>query len=376
MNKTTTTLLTAAGLLLLAGCKTEVMKHRRYQGDPPQNDPAMKQSAPAAQRPMEQKFEQGPAPAPAPDAPLSSPSSRFSPMSGSYSNEGVEDDNLRLAPRRKGAKRAAAVSAGSGASVYIVKPGDTLGRIARRHGVSVDSLRQANNRTAAQDRFLRPGTKLNIPGAKAGSAPKAVKGKNAPRRGKKTPALNADGTYTMVRGDNIPKVARKFGIRAKALQAANNLTDEETTKLQIGHKLIIPAGKDAKVVRKGKAAPKKAAARKPAPAPKKEAAEQSAPLPPPPADNGGADALPPPAPAPVSAAAADTGTAALPPPAPAPVENGAASNTSFVSVAGYKTLEEFAAKNNTTVDEVIKLNPRIDRNAPISTYEMLYVPVK
>ena len=77
MNKTTTTLLTAAGLLLLAGCKTEVMKHRRYHGDPPQNDPAMKQSAPAAQRPMEQKFEQGPAPAPAPDAPLSSPSSRL-----------------------------------------------------------------------------------------------------------------------------------------------------------------------------------------------------------------------------------------------------------------------------------------------------------
>ena len=78
----------------------------------------------------------------------------------------------------------------------------------------------------------------------------------------------------------------------------------------------------------------------------------------------------------MNAPAADTGTAALPPPAPAPVENVASSNTLFVSVAGYKTLEEFAAKNNTTVDEVIKLNPRIDRNAPISTYEMLYVPRK
>ena len=368
MNKTTTTLLTAAGLLLLAGCKTEVMKNRRYQGDPPQNDPAMKQSAPAAQRPMEQKFEQGPVPAPAPDAAPVSPSSKYSPMTGNYSNDGVEDDTLRRSPRRKGAKKAAGTSFKSGASVYIVKPGDTLGRIARRHGVSVDALRQANNRTAAQDRFLRPGTKLNIPGAKAAAAPKAVKGKNAARSSKKTPALNADGTYTMVRGDNIPKVARKFGIRAKALQAANNLTDEETTKLQIGHKLIIPAGKDAKVVRKAKAAPKKAAVRKAAP--KKQAEEQSAPLPPPPADNSGADALPPPAP--VNAPAADTGTAALPP--PAPVENVASSNTLFVSVAGYKTLEEFAAKNNTTVDEVIKLNPRIDRNAPISTYEMLYVP--
>ena len=366
MNKTTTTLLTAAGLLLLAGCKTEVMKNRRYQGDPPQNDPAVKQSAPAA--PVEEMKSSRSA---APAAPVADPvpaSSRLTPMGGTFADDGIEDDTLRRRSARKGAKKAAVVSAKAGGSVYIVKPGDTLGRIARRCGVSVDALRQANNRTAAQDRFLRPGAKLNIPGAKAAGARKAVKGRSAVRSGKKSPALNADGTYTMVKGDNIPRVARKFGIRAKALQAANNLTDEETTKLQIGHKLIIPTGKDAKTVVKAKAAPRKVE-RKAAPAPKKPAApEQETALPP--ADNTGTDALPPAETVPAEKNASM--------PSPAPVENVASSKTDYISAAGYKSLEEFAAKNNTTVDEVIRLNPRIDRNAPISTYanEMLYVPAK
>ena len=43
--KKTTTLLTAAGLLFLAGCKTEVMKDRKYTGTP-KDDPAPAQVAP------------------------------------------------------------------------------------------------------------------------------------------------------------------------------------------------------------------------------------------------------------------------------------------------------------------------------------------
>ena len=357
--KKTTTLLTAAGLLFLAGCKTEVMKDRKYTGNP-QEDPAPVQVAPmqrTAENTPVTPIENTPAPAP----------KGFKPMEGAYANDGIEDDSLR---GKKAAGKKAAVKTAPKGGIHVVKAGDTLGRIAARYGVSVNALRAANNRTAAQDKLLRIGTKLVIPAA---GAKTAVKGgaKAAPVR-KFAGKLNADGTYTMVKGDNIPKIARKFGIRAKALQAANNLTDEETTKLQIGHKLVIPTGAAAKT------APKKAVNKKAAPAPKKEApkaAPKEAPVveeapqatPPVPASDDAA-ATPPAAPA------SDDAVAALPP--SAPVESAAAAETQFVSVAGYKDLAEFASKNNTTIDELCKLNPRLDPNAPLAASEMLYVPKK
>lgn len=355
-------MLMAAGLIFLAGCATEVMDDRKFNGNPPQADPEPGKTQVA--KPVED------IPAPAPkDQRKAAPAPAYRPMEGSYSNEGVE-----VAPRRapKG-KAAAAKAAPAKGGVYVVKKGDTMGRIAARHKVTVAALRQANNRTAAQDRALQIGTKLVIPAGKAAMAPAKSGKKAAPApvksTGKKTPKLNADGTYTMVKGDTIPGVARKFGIRARALQAANNLSDEDTTKLQIGHKLVIPTGADAKSGRK----PATVKVKKTAPAPEKKVeapaqGEQTPALPPETAVDGTT---------PATAPAGQTETApALPPEAaPMPAETAPAeSATDFVSVAGFNSLEEFAAKYNTTVDEIIRLNPRIDRNAPIATFGMLYAP--
>ena len=246
-------MLMAAGLMFLAGCKTEVMRDRPL--DPPQNDPVERGNA-QSYRPME--GDNGVAPAPiATPAPAPAPAPGFRPMEGGFNGDGVEEQ----APRRRAPRARRAAAPAAAGSVYIVKAGDTLGRIAYRHHVSVSALRKANNRTPEQDRFLRPGTKLVIPGAAVKAAPAGKKGAApAPRAAKKSAKLNADGTYTMVKGDTIPKVARMFGVRAKALQRANNLTDEETTRLQIGHKLVIPTGADAKVGAKKSTAPRKKAA--------------------------------------------------------------------------------------------------------------------
>ena len=294
-------------------------------------------------------------------------------MEGTYSNEGLADD---AAPRRRSGRpgaRNAGAPAGKG-GVYVVKPGDTLGKIACRHHISVKALRDANKLDPKRDKFLRAGQKLIIPGGKAAApgAKAAPGGKTAP--GKKAaagrpanaPKLNSDGTYTMVRGDTIPKVARKFGVRAKALQQANNLSDEDTTKLQIGHKLVIPTGSDAQA----KAAPKgKARTAKKAQAPKKAAAaseqapakpETETPPPPPAAENTSASAAPAPA---------------LPP--AAQVDSAAQSeSSSFVRVGDAKTLEEFAARNNTTTAELLRLNPSLDPAAPLKSDDMLFVPKK
>ncbi len=70
-----------------------------------------------------------------------------------------------------GAVAGAATEAASGdGSVYRVKGGDNLGKIAKKHGVSVKALRAANSLTSDN---IRVGQKLKIP-AKAGGASAAA----------------------------------------------------------------------------------------------------------------------------------------------------------------------------------------------------------
>ena len=369
MTKVTVTLLTAAGLLALAGCKSEVMQDRTYKPAEPQNDPAYRTAAPGARQPMassssEQAAQTAPAARPA-----------YQPMTGTYGSEGLADD---AAPRGRSGRRAVrgtGAPAGPG-GVYVVKPGDTLGKIAYRHRISVKALRDANKLDPKRDKYLRAGQKLIIPGGRAAApggafcATPAKGGKKGPAaRPANAPKLNADGTYTMVRGDTIPKVARKFGIRAKALQQANNLSDEDTTKLQVGHKLIIPAGADAQVktAPKGKTAKKSQAPKKaapaapadPAPAPAPAKTEDTPQLPPATDTSSGASAG---APAPTLPPATDS--------------TAKSEGSTFVMVGDAKTLEEFAARNNTTTAEIIRLNPQLDPAAPLKSGDMLFVPKK
>jgi LysM repeat protein len=66
-----------------------------------------------------------------------------------------------------GAGEPAAAEAGKTVS-YTVRPGDTLTRIARIHGITVKALRGANNLKTDQ---LHVGQKLRLPAAKAASSP-------------------------------------------------------------------------------------------------------------------------------------------------------------------------------------------------------------
>lgn len=64
------------------------------------------------------------------------------------------------------------------------------------------------------------------PAAKGGAAP-------AP-----TGVLNADGTYTVAAGDNLTRIAAKFGVRVDAILADN--PGLEPTRLRVGQKIRIP----------------------------------------------------------------------------------------------------------------------------------------
>ena len=115
-------------------------------------------------------------------------------------------------------------------SEYIVVQGDTLGKIAKRNGVSVKALEAANPGVVPTK--LKVGQKLVIP-AGGKSAADAV-----------APAANGTGaaSYTVKSGDTLTKIAKNHGVSVKAIEAANNLT---TTKIKVGQKLKIPSKAEA-----------------------------------------------------------------------------------------------------------------------------------
>jgi LysM repeat protein len=123
----------------------------------------------------------------------------------------------------------AASSGSSGATqgaatgnTYVVQRGDTLSTIAKRLGVTLAALQQANN-ISNPDR-ITVGQKLVVPGG--GAAPAASSPTNPAR------------TYTVRKGDTMSSIAVKFGITVAQLQAANGISDPN--KITVGAVLKIP----------------------------------------------------------------------------------------------------------------------------------------
>jgi membrane-bound lytic murein transglycosylase D len=106
-----------------------------------------------------------------------------------------------------------------------IEAGDTLGAIARRTGVDASALAAANG--IRDPRTLRPGRVLTIPRADGGSAPEpAAEPPPEPERVK------------VASGDTLDAIARRTGVDAKALAAANGIRNPR--RLRPGQVLEIP----------------------------------------------------------------------------------------------------------------------------------------
>ncbi len=103
---------------------------------------------------------------------------------------------------------------------YIVKKGDSLYAIAREYGITVATLRTFNNLTSD---VLSIGQVLRIPVSSSGEIV--------------SPPMGDYLTYTVVQGDNLYAIARRYGLSEAELKAYNNLT---SNLLQIGQVLRIP----------------------------------------------------------------------------------------------------------------------------------------
>ena len=94
---------------------------------------------------------------------------------------------------------------------YTVKKGDNLYQIALQYDTTVDALKTLNGLTS---NLLSIGQVLKIPSSSTNEM-----------------------VYTVVAGDNLYQIARRFGTTVAAIMSRNNLT---TNLLSIGQKLIIP----------------------------------------------------------------------------------------------------------------------------------------
>jgi len=116
-------------------------------------------------------------------------------------------------------------------TVYVVRAGDTVTAIARKYGVSIDTVLTANRLTRGS--IIYPGQKLVI--RTAASAP----ARTAPAALDATNAASVTRTAYVVRaGDTISAIARRNAVTVDAMLRANRLS--WSSIIYPGQRLVIP----------------------------------------------------------------------------------------------------------------------------------------
>lgn len=108
---------------------------------------------------------------------------------------------------------------------HVIKNGDTLWSLSRLYGVSVDEIKKINNLT---NDFLTPGKILRIPNSN-----------QIVTSEENQESIIAEGSvYTVVPGDTLYSIARKYNVSVNDIINQNNLTNDV---LSVGTKLLIPS---------------------------------------------------------------------------------------------------------------------------------------
>lgn len=102
---------------------------------------------------------------------------------------------------------------------YRVQGGDSLGRIAKRYGSSIQAIRQANNLSGTT---IRVGQELMLPTPYAGTA---------------ATSSSPDRVYQVKSGDSLSVIASRFSVSINELLRWNSLTNKHS--LRAGQKLVV-----------------------------------------------------------------------------------------------------------------------------------------
>lgn len=132
------------------------------------------------------------------------------------------------------------------ACVHVVRPGDTLFRIALNNQTTVDALRAANPQLRGD--IIQPGDELILPDCTpSGSQPEA--GEPPADPGLAAPIDTEPGspgaaepgapvTHVVQPGETMGIIARRYGVTINAIAQANNISNPNL--LSVGQELIIP----------------------------------------------------------------------------------------------------------------------------------------
>ncbi len=158
---------------------------------------------------------------------------------------------LRLSGAAPAAPAAPATPAAppAAAGTHAVAKGDTISAIARKYGVSIQAIFQANG--LGWSSIIYPGQKIAIPGA-ASTAPTAPPATAPPAAAPPAVAPTAGTTYTVRGGDTISAIAARHGVTTQAVLDANRLG--RSSIIYPGQKITIP-GAFAPVSQTAPAAP-------------------------------------------------------------------------------------------------------------------------
>lgn len=130
---------------------------------------------------------------------------------------------------------AVADTAAAAGDTYVVRSGDSIFGIAYDQGVSVDQLMSVNGLQITS--VILPGQQLTIPGGVT-PAPSVTNTGGTNTGGTNTGG--SSGTYTIVAGDSLSRIASRHGITLAALLKANDL--QISSLILPGQRLTIPGG--------------------------------------------------------------------------------------------------------------------------------------
>ena len=137
-----------------------------------------------------------------------------------------------------------------------MRKGDTLSKIAKRHGTTTETLVKLNK--LKNPSLIQPGQKLRLPSKAPAAVAKASEAAEKP-----APAIR--GTHIVKSGETFFSIARHYGLGADALQAAN--PGIKPINLRAGQILNLGGKAAAPVAKKPTSSLKTAGAEKQAEAP-------------------------------------------------------------------------------------------------------------
>ncbi len=122
----------------------------------------------------------------------------------------------------------------AGEQEYTVLSGDILVRIAKKYGVTAQGIADYNTWADGVTHLIYPGLKIKIPpgatppvagGSTGGSTTATTAPRATPTQTTTTVNASAGGTYVVVDGDTLSRIATKNGTTVAAIVAVNGWAD-------------------------------------------------------------------------------------------------------------------------------------------------------